>query len=117
MDHLHIGFAGLQLPRLPEQAPWRALAYQQDPPPPWCGSKAAALLLQVGLPWDACATSATLPMALLTSIVRKEALLPEHTVAFAATQLLPVIQAATQRRLACHPCSSTLCRELLVSPL
>jgi hypothetical protein len=55
-------------------------------------------------------------MALLTAIVRKEALLPEHTAAFAATQLLPVIKTATERHLAanqgdCMP----LCRELLVS--
>ena len=69
-------------------------------------------------PWEERATAATLPMALLTSIVRKEALLPEYTAAFAATQLLPVIQAATERRLGCSTCSLplSLCRELLVSP-
>ena len=48
----------------------------------------------------------TSPMALLTAIVRKEALLPEHTAAFAATQLLPVIQAATERHLAACRASS-----------
>ena len=59
----------------------------------------------------------TLPMALLSAIVRKEALLPEHTAAFAAAQLLPVIQAATERY-----CASLqgrrdpmFCREVLVS--
>ena len=61
---------------------------------------------------------ATLPMALLTAIVRKEALLPEHTAAFAATQLLPVIQGATDRHLAVTPRQvyhPDLCKELLVS--
>ena len=61
---------------------------------------------------------ATLPMALLTAIVRKEALLPEHTAAFAATQLLPIIQAATDRNLALSPPDfyhPYLCKELLVS--
>ena len=61
---------------------------------------------------------AMLPMALLTAIVRKEALLPEHTAAFAATQLLPVIQAATDRHLAVAPrhCyHPDLCKEFLVS--
>ena len=69
-------------------------------------------------PWGTDHTSsATLTMALLTSIVRKEALLPELTAAFAATQLLPVILAAIQRHLASkpgQPYPSTLCRELLV---
>ena len=63
--------------------------------------------------------SAMLPMALLTSIVRKEALLPDvHTAALAATQLLPVIQAATERHLAAtpgHQYSPHLGKELLVS--
>ena len=57
-------------------------------------------------------------MALLTAIVRKEAQLPEHTAAFAATQLLPVIQAATERHLAAtlgQQYCLGLCRELLVS--
>ena len=57
-------------------------------------------------------------MALLTSIVRKEALLPEHTAAFAATQLLPVIQAAVQSNMAAKsgdPESRVMCKELLVS--
>ena len=57
-------------------------------------------------------------MALLTAIVRKEALLPELTAAFAATQLLPVIQAATDRHLAAmrgQRLCLGLCRELLVS--
>ena len=60
------------------------------------------------------------PMALLTAIVRKEALLPEHTAAFAATQLLPVIQAATARHLAATPDqqrSPELCKEFLVSAI
>ena len=61
--------------------------------------------------------SATLPMALLTAIVRKEALLPDHTASFAATQLLPVIWAATGRHLASRagptPCTH-VCKELLV---
>ena len=63
-------------------------------------------------------TPATLPMALLTAIVRKEALLPEHTAAFAATQLLPVIQAATERHLAAtrgQQFGLPLSKELLVS--
>ena len=71
------------------------------------------------LPWrEDNSHLATLPMALLTAIVRKEALLPEHTSAFAATQLLPVIQAATDRHLASSPPQyyhPSLCRELLVS--
>ena len=57
-------------------------------------------------------------MALLTAIVRKEALLPEHTAAFAATQLLPVIQAAVDRhKLATleYPANLHVCKELLVS--
>ena len=62
------------------------------------------------------AASATLPIALLTSIVRKEALLPEHTAVFAATQLLPVIQTAIKRHLAGTPDKQYyLCMELLVS--
>ena len=63
-------------------------------------------------------TSAALPMALLTAIVRKEALLPVHTAAFAAIQLLPVIHAAVQRHMAAtpgNPAHPDLCRELLVS--
>ena len=58
------------------------------------------------------------PLALLTAIVRKEALLPEHTAAFAATQLLPVIQAAADRHLLFTRGQRTsvhLCMELLVS--
>ena len=58
-------------------------------------------------------------MALLTAIVRKEALLPEHTAAFAATQLLPVVQEATDRHLAGSTPGQLycphLCKELLVS--
>ena len=77
-----------------------------------------ALLWQMRLPWDPEDTSsATLPMALLTAVVRKEALLPEHTASFAATQLLPVILAATERHLAStpgRPPSSHMCQELLV---
>ena len=59
-----------------------------------------------------------LPMALLTAIVRKEALLPVHTAAFAATQLLPVIHAAVQRYMAAtpgNPANPDVCKELLVS--
>ena len=62
--------------------------------------------------------TATLPMGLLSAVVRKEALLPEHTAAFAAAQLLPVIQAATERHCASlqgQQCGSHICRELLVS--
>jgi len=58
-------------------------------------------------------------MALLTAIVRKEQLLPARdTAAFAAAQLLPVIQAATERHLAGRPGQQYdpfFCRELLVS--
>ena len=75
--------------------------------------------LQAGLPWDAeRVESATLPMALLTAIVRKEALLPKRTAAFAATQLLPVIEAATWRHVRSthgRDCSLPLRLELLVS--
>ncbi len=75
-------------------------------------------LRQMRHPWPTDHTaSATLPMALLTSIVRKEALLPELTAAFAATQLLPVVMAATQRHLASapgQPYPLRLCKELLV---
>ena len=57
-----------------------------------------ALLLQANAPWGVKNPNcAMFPMALLTAIVRKEALLPEHTAAFAATQLLPVVHAATDR--------------------
>ena len=61
--------------------------------------------------------TSALPMALLTSIVRKEALLPVHTAAFAATQLLPVIQAAVRRQLDARGRGfpSDVCKELLVS--
>ncbi len=71
------------------------------------------------LPWDTdLPYLAMLPIALLSAIVRKEVLLPEHTAAFAATQLLPVIQAATNRHLASMPRQQyhlLLCKELLVS--
>ena len=60
----------------------------------------------------------TLPMALLIAILRKEALLPKHTVAFAATQLLPVIKEAStwpsrgndffRRELLVRPCTALL---------
>ena len=56
-------------------------------------------------------------MALLTAIVRKEALLPGHSAAFAATQLLPVIQTAVQGQLGANPDNPAplhLCKELLV---
>ena len=57
-----------------------------------------ALSVQRNVPYDReMVASATLPMALLSAIVRKEAQLPEHTAAFAAAQLLPVIQEATVR--------------------
>ena len=61
--------------------------------------------------------TSALPMALLSSIVRKEALPPQHTAAFAATQLLPVIQAAVGRQLAArgHALPTDVCKELLVS--
>ena len=62
--------------------------------------------------------TAALPMALLSAVVRKEALLPLHTAALAATQLLPVIQAAVQGYMAAslgNPAPTALCRELLVS--
>ena len=79
------------------------------------------MVLQVKSPWGIQhANSATMPMALLAAIVRKEARLPEHTAAFAATQLLPVIQAATDRHLAATPgqqYSPHLCKELLVSAI
>ena len=75
---------------------------------------------QMRLPWDPENTPfATLPMALLTAVVRKEALLPEHTASFAATQLLPVVLAITQRHLAStpgRPPSRHVCQELLVRP-
>lgn len=77
-----------------------------------------APLLQRRLPWGVGHHSfATLPMALLTAIVRKEAMLPDMA-AFAAAQLLPVIQAATEEHLAATPgrhFSPNLCKELLVS--
>ena len=85
----------------------------------WDISKPGCLVLQAGLPWDAeRVESATLPMALLVAVVRKEARLPEHTAAFAAAQLLPVIQAATWRHLAAtqgQGYSLPLRKELLVS--
>lgn len=59
-----------------------------------------------------------LPMALLTAIVRKEAQLPEHSAAFAATQLLPVIDEAMMRHLNSlpeHQYTPALCKEMLVS--
>ena len=62
--------------------------------------------------------SATLPIALLSAIVRKEALLPEHTAAFAAAQLLPFIEEAVRRqpmRAAGQQDSLNLRKELLVS--
>lgn len=79
-----------------------------------------ALLLQMALPWDwdleqRCPP--TSPMALLTAIVRKEAQLPEHTAAFAAAQLLPIIQAATERLFALQGqpfLCLHFCRELMV---
>ena len=59
-----------------------------------------------------------IPMALLTSIVRKEPMLGADTVVFAATQLLPVIRAATNSYLATlapgQQCPTQLCGELLV---
>ena len=82
--------------------------------------RAVASLLQMTLDWGLQQSgSPTSPMALLSAIVRKEALLPEHTAAFAATQLLPVIQAATERHLAnlqSQQHDLRLCRELLVTP-
>ena len=57
-------------------------------------------------------------MALLTSIVRKEALLPVHTAAFAATQLLPIIFAGVHGHVAAtpgNPVPLDLCKEVLVS--
>ena len=85
----------------------------------WHLSQTVGPVLQAGLPWDAeRVESATLPMALLIAVVRKEAQLPAHTAAFAATQLLPVIQAATRRHLAATQGQETslpLCKELLVS--
>ena len=56
-------------------------------------------------------------MALLTAVVRKEALLPELTAAFAATQLLPVIMEATHWLITtARPSDSAhLCKELVVS--
>lgn len=85
-------------------------------------SEQLALLLQARLPWGADHPySAMLPMALLAAIVQKEPLLPGGTAAFAAAQLLPVIEAATHR---VHLASTRgqqqrpfphLCRELLVS--
>ena len=80
----------------------------------------ALLLLQMRLPWRAeGASSATLPMGLLTSIVAKEALLPKGMAAFAATQLLPVIRSAAHRvisvSVASRQYSPHLCKELLVS--
>ena len=63
-------------------------------------------------------SAAALPITLLTAIVRKEALLPVHTAAFAATQLLPVIHTTIQSQLAAtpgNPAPSHLCKELLVS--
>ena len=61
----------------------------------------AALFWQMRLPWKPeDASFPTLPMALLTAVVRKEAQLPEHTTSLAATQLLPVVLAATKRHLA-----------------
>ena len=81
--------------------------------------RAIALLLQMTLDWGPQQSGPpTSPMALLSAIVRKEALLPEHTAEFAATQLLPVIQAATERHLASlqgQPFGLQFCRELLVS--
>ncbi len=74
----------------------------------------------MALPWDLeqlCAP--TSPMALLTAIVRKEAQLPEHTAAFAAAQLLPVIWEATWRLYSLQDERCYLClpfrRELMVS--
>ena len=88
--------------------------------PSACGANTVALLLQMTLPWDTDEQPGppTLPMALLSAIVRKEALLPEHTAAFAAAQLLPVIQAATERHCASlhgQQYDPMFCRELLVS--
>ena len=84
-----------------------------------CAIRRGRCMLQTRSPWGAKhANTATLPMALLTAIVRKEAHLPQHTAAFAATQLLPVIRAATDRHLAATPgqqYSPHLCKELLVS--
>ena len=79
----------------------------------WC-----ALLLQTNVSYKPSnPNSAMIPTALLTAIVRKEASLPEHTAAFAATQLLPVILEATERYLDTLPgrhASLQACRELLV---
>ena len=85
-----------------------------------CSQGAFALPLQMTLASSQQQHShpSTSPMALLSAIVRKEALLPEHTAAFAATQLLPVIQAATERHCASlqgQQCDRPFCRELLVS--
>lgn len=58
-------------------------------------------------------------MALLASIVRKEALLPVHTAASAATHLLPVIYNAAIAGLVAtkpdDPAPPDVCKELLVS--
>ena len=77
------------------------------------------MLPQMALPRDSQQSApATSPMALLSVIVGKESLLPEHTAAFAAAQLLPVIQAATEReraRLQGQQYDPNFRRELLVS--
>lgn len=79
-------------------------------------TKAAALLLQMQHPFGSKhVDSASLPMALLTSIVRKEAQLPNYTAVFAATQLLPVIQAAADWHSASRDDSLDFGKELLVS--
>ena len=76
------------------------------------------LCCQMRLHWDPKDTPfATLPVALLTAVVCKEAQLPEHTASLAATQLLPVILAFTKRHLAStagRPPSTHVCQELLV---
>ena len=86
--------------------------------PPCMQPTAVALVLQDRLPWGTShAESATLPIALLTAIVRKEALLPDLTAAFAATQLLPAISDALCRHFNSTPgqlyCPH-LCKEFLV---
>ena len=78
----------------------------------------STFLLQADPPYrTSAANRATLPTALLTAIVRKEAHLPRHTAAFAAAQLLPVIQEATERYLGTTDgpmASLKVCKELLV---
>ena len=75
-------------------------------------------LLQTNPPYKTSnPNSATLPMALLTAIVRKEAQLPPLTAAFAAAQLLPVIQDAMEAYLETtdgQHASLKVCKEMLV---